>query len=621
MPWIHMKQALPGDVLASNIHVHERLLLKSGTTLNERSIASLKEHEIDTIAILNQDAPGLNGRGRFIFPEDSIAKTDTEKLFFLIIEVIGNENRYGRLLHDDEDVTYLLELLHSLLVTSGNGKLLYELSQHNSYAFYQSFDMFFLGAMAAKNLGFTRLREFGRTLLFSNCALLAVPQELLHKPWQLTNSEKKYLQQCKRKGISVMQAMKVDPDAELKNDPLLSMPEVYRQLHDIVAAYSKLTLHGSLGTSLPSQQAIQFLFELPFSKDWLRRFANMLEIYPEGALVRLSDESLAIVENAVASTPSLPYVRRMAEQPAHRAAKVIPLAVSAVRSNEKAASDHNAARIHAHSFKSNATFRLPLDFSLHIQEFIAYNSPVFVDHFDSFLEALIIGDKSKARRAAFILSLNKTLEDIFHLIYIPAYAELLNQKMNSSLHTSDFDLACELLCKFLPAFHQALSTYTDGSLCIAGELEQTVHVLAANEGTADFLIKDLVNLRNQASILNETEEILIVTDSVTEQTPACRFITSILHLEGYSAIWKDVRHIEFHELAFAMSNGCARLLMLIPDKLTENMSSIARVSQFCDSMPGLTVTNLSLAGFHRILHSLKTGNTCFSDAVFNKPHC
>jgi len=640
-----LKEAVAGDVIATDLFVRDRLLLKSGTTLSARSISSLKEHDIETIPILDDPESDISDRN-YIFIEDYNDKSLAEDLFFRTIEAIGYEYRYGKLLHNHKDVQYLLERFHHSFVPNGGGKLLYELAKHNPYSYYHSFDVFLLGTMAAKRLGFKHLDKLAEGYLYHAAAHLAVPQDLLQLSRRLTRFEKNLFHKSINEGNSVLGnsvLSSVLPYASAGKFGRESVPENHLLLLEIVRAYSTLTLSGPFKTVFPAQEAVQILFENVFDQELLIGFSQLLEVYPESSVVRLSDQSLAIVEHARFSTPAFPIIRRLAEQPASLAATKYTQLIN--QPSNKLASilsdihnkpdhkfqnhmnkilsktSHMETGIHSSSNNHTASFHLPLDFSLTIQEFVTYQPPVFEEHFDQFVEALIHNNKERAEQMLFILSGKKSLENLYSSLYVPAYIKLLNMIQTNILVEENLKESWELFRQLLPEIKELYEKEPRNFIGLMPEsLALALLPFDEEQSIVSPLVQYLKEIQESIVLTVEKKKLILITEKKTQSQIAFKLLNDLLQMEGYEILLKDVQQVKFHDLAFAVSHGYNHLIIVGPEHLSHTNENSDKISQFAASLSGMNVTHYSLNSFNILLKKETNKLSLFDEIFHNIPY-
>ena len=207
------------------------------------------------------------------------------------------------------------------------------LKEYDNYTFTHMVNVSILTMAQARGLGIegTLLREFGLAALMHDIGKVRTPTEILNKPEKLTDDE-----------FAVMKMHVVDGAEILRRTP--EMPP----LAPVVAFEHHLRLDGTgypagvtraalnVGTMLcsiadvydamRSQRAYQQSFPTDrilavlkrndgtqFDQNLVRRFSQLMGIYPPGNLVRLDTSELAVVLRVYAPDPYRPKVRVIAD--------------------------------------------------------------------------------------------------------------------------------------------------------------------------------------------------------------------------------------------------------------------------------------------------------------------
>jgi putative nucleotidyltransferase with HDIG domain len=200
---------------------------------------------------------------------------------------------------------------------------------YDNYTFTHMVNVSILTMGQARALGIEGklLREFGLSALMHDIGKVRTPKEILNKPEKLTDAE-----------FSIMRRHTVDGAEILRRTPEMPM------LAPVVAFEHHLRLDGggyplgvkrtelNLGTMLcsiadvydamRSQRGYQEAFAtdrilavlkrndgLQFDQNLVRRFVQLLGIYPPGTLVKLSTGEIAVVLQVHAPDPHRPRVR------------------------------------------------------------------------------------------------------------------------------------------------------------------------------------------------------------------------------------------------------------------------------------------------------------------------
>jgi putative nucleotidyltransferase with HDIG domain len=231
---------------------------------------------------------------------------------------------------DPNETRELVESLAQAVAQNRTALLaLTALKEYDDYTFTHMVNVSILTMAQARALGMegTTLREFGVAALMHDIGKVRTPLDILRKPDALTDQE-----------FAVMRMHVVDGAEILRRTP--DMPP----LAAVVAFEHHLRLDGggypigirrsalNLGTMLcsiadvydamRSQRAYQEAFPtdrivavlkrndgLQFDQHLVRRFTQLIGIYPPGTLVRLDSGALAVVVQVYAPDPARPKVR------------------------------------------------------------------------------------------------------------------------------------------------------------------------------------------------------------------------------------------------------------------------------------------------------------------------
>lgn len=403
-----MKDVTRGDILAADIIHEDTMLIKKGTKLTDAMINLLKKEQIEAIKILEngRHSEMLSSQDLMLHSGSSVSKQSREEqarnTFFHALSTVGHEHRYGKILNKDRDLQQIMQLFTDMHVNHNFIDILYTLKKRDHYTFIHSFDVFILGTLLAKRQGIHHFDDIALGYLFHDIGKIEIPQDVLNKKGKLTFSEFSLIQKHTIKGEDILNSLqqnhiahyarshheRIDgsgyPDKLLDKDLSIAM-----KILQIVDVYSALTLKRAYKDALPAQVALRILMEdvKKYDKDILYDFIEALSIYPEDAIVLLSDHTTAIIKQVDNQAPILPNVKRIDQE----------LAVT-----------------------------LPLNLSLTIAKMIDFQSTSFRSRFEMFLNDLMKGDQNACSDRFAQLIDGLQLEDIYTKIFLPAYWELQN---------------------------------------------------------------------------------------------------------------------------------------------------------------------------------------------------
>ncbi len=180
------------------------------------------------------------------------------------------------------------------------------------------------------------LREFGLSALMHDIGKVRTPKEILNKPGKLTPDEFEIMKRHTVDGAEILRRTPEMPilapvvafEHHLRLDgtgyplgarrPTLNLGT---QLCSIADVYDAMRSNRSYQASFPSDRVLAVLQGndgVHFDKHLVRRFSQLLGIYPPGNLVRLSSGELAVVLKVHAPDPYRPRVRVIVDKSGER---------------------------------------------------------------------------------------------------------------------------------------------------------------------------------------------------------------------------------------------------------------------------------------------------------------
>jgi putative nucleotidyltransferase with HDIG domain len=206
------------------------------------------------------------------------------------------------------------------------------LKQYDNYTFTHMVNVSILTMGQARGLGIDGplLREFGVAALMHDIGKVRTPIEILQKPDALTNAE-----------FAIMKRHPVDGAAMLRRTPEIpslapvvafehhlrldgtGYPDVSRgslnlctMLCSIADVYDAMRSRRQYQRSFPTERILEVLKRndgCQFDQHLVRRFVQLVGIYPPGNLVRVDTGDIAVVLRTYAADPYRPQVRIVAD--------------------------------------------------------------------------------------------------------------------------------------------------------------------------------------------------------------------------------------------------------------------------------------------------------------------
>jgi putative nucleotidyltransferase with HDIG domain len=203
------------------------------------------------------------------------------------------------------------------------------LYNYDNYTFTHMVNVSVLTMAQARSLGVdgALLRQFGLAGLMHDIGKIKTPAEILTKPDRLTDAEFTIMKKHPVDGADMLRrrlelpplAAVVAFEHHLRVDSTgypggVSRPSLNlaTQLCSIADVYDAMRSQRSYQKAFPTDRILSVLQQNDgsrFDQRLVRRFSQLLGIYPVGNLVRLDDGSLAVVVRVHAPEPSKPMVR------------------------------------------------------------------------------------------------------------------------------------------------------------------------------------------------------------------------------------------------------------------------------------------------------------------------
>ncbi len=200
---------------------------------------------------------------------------------------------------------------------------------YDNYTFTHMVNVSILTMGQARALGLEGrlLREFGLSALMHDIGKVRTPKEVLNKPEKLTESEFEIMKRHTVEGAEILRRtpempvlapvvafehhLRVDGTG-YPNGVRRSALNIGTQLCSIADVYDAMRSQRAYQEAFPSDRILAVLKKddgAHFDQHLVRRFAQLMGIFPPGNLVRLSTGELAVVVKIHAPDPYRPRVR------------------------------------------------------------------------------------------------------------------------------------------------------------------------------------------------------------------------------------------------------------------------------------------------------------------------
>ena len=203
------------------------------------------------------------------------------------------------------------------------------LKRYDNYTFTHMVNVSVLAMAQARSLNMdgTLLREFGFAALMHDIGKVNTPQEVLNKPDKLTKDEFDIMQRHVVDGAHILRRTPEMPalapivafEHHLRQD-LSGYPgnigsrklNLCTQIVSIADVYDALRSTRVYREGLPSDRIKSIMGKKDdpaFNQKLLRRFINLIGLFPIGTLVRLNTEEIGVVTHAHPTDPFRPQVK------------------------------------------------------------------------------------------------------------------------------------------------------------------------------------------------------------------------------------------------------------------------------------------------------------------------
>ncbi|MFJ7735595.1 HD-GYP domain-containing protein [Lysinibacillus sp. NPDC097287] len=312
------------------LFVEKRMLMKKGST---RTISLLKNRNIHFLQIQSHEIEHHHAEDSSM-PEkveelQSNVTLDVPRLYPNYVEVLAElstDIRYGHALKSVEDINYVRNLFEKYMKNVHYREMLIALERHDNHSYMHAIDVFTLCTLFAKQEDIPNLEHCAIGFLFHDIGKLKVVSEIEKKGCRLSNKEfdnkKKQTQDsyeifCELELESVAYLAKLHHEHIVRTgytEELTSAaPPREVSILQLIDRYSVITLKKAYNVEIGAAEAITTLYkeEHLFDKKLLDRFVDFIGIYPENAIVLLTDGSYAIVESVNNMYPLMPIIKRL----------------------------------------------------------------------------------------------------------------------------------------------------------------------------------------------------------------------------------------------------------------------------------------------------------------------
>ena len=429
----HVKNLKEGQVVYEDLIVENKVLITKGGVLTERTISKLKNHHVQYVCVekqseqvtFNFEAKKTSGKVVSLEKKQTIAAEKIEDEFYKLLGFLSLETRYGKVLKNKEDVYYVKKLFLNYMKNPIFYQYLQKIKEFDDYTYYHIVDVFTLCTLFSKKEDIFNVEELAIGFLFHDIGKLDTPIHILRKKGRLSKKEFSIVQEHTERGYEILKQIGLEKVAYLAKSHHERIdgsgyPEGKKgeeqskelQILQLIDSYSAITLFRPYKEVVAASHAISILYNdlHLYNKELLESFIDFIGIYPENAVVLLSDGSQAIVEKVNSSYPLLPEVKL---------------------------------------FQSYKTIMLPIDLSVTIKKILSYHVNTPKDLFSKFSDYLISGNNFQMETYhAKLKNYYKKFEWFTH-IYLPVFQVFEILKLQNTFSDIKIQQTGQLLLKIV----------------------------------------------------------------------------------------------------------------------------------------------------------------------------
>lgn len=321
MRLVSLSMLRPDMVLAKSIYYRECLILKEGCSDLEKYTNSLKNMGIDYVYVEDSKSKGIE------IP-DAISEETRVNCKRILRQTINDfENKTVVDLSDVSDTIH--SIIDDILSNEDMQVSLNDIGASDEYTFSHSVSTTVYSLLIAKQLGYNNsmMEKLAAGALFHDIGMILLDKELLNKEGILYPEEAECIKkhttlgyESLKKCVSLTELSRIVALYHHERMDGSGYPTGIKagEIHEIVRIVSVADIYDSLVSERcghqkwSSNQAVNYLIENAETKLDTRlvsTFIKQIAIYPNGSMVRLSDNTTGIIKEQNKNFPLRPVVR------------------------------------------------------------------------------------------------------------------------------------------------------------------------------------------------------------------------------------------------------------------------------------------------------------------------
>jgi len=329
MRLVNIQNIKEGDILARSIYDNNfALLFSEGGKLSKGLINKFKENEITSLYIEDEISKGITLEP--ILEETFKLKAVVEMKH--LFETYSLEKNKGKQI-DDRDIKKLRILVSEIVdELLANSKLKYfsvELQGIDMYTYNHCVEVMILSVLIGNKMGFDKvnLNKLAMGAILADIGKIKIPEEIINKKDKLEKSEMNVIKQHTIYGYELIRSARelfpISKQIILFHHERLDGTGYPKQMKgDNIAVPIRIVAMVDIFTAIVSNRAYNVRKGIDQALEILRvgviekldpavldALTRVIEVYPKGTLVKLSDGSKGIVIGNNENMPSRPIVR------------------------------------------------------------------------------------------------------------------------------------------------------------------------------------------------------------------------------------------------------------------------------------------------------------------------
>lgn len=321
MRLVSLSMLKPDMVLAKSIYYRDCLVLKSGQTGLEKFVRNLGNMGIDCVYVEDSKSDGIE------IPDAISEETRVSCKRILRKTIDDFENKTVVDLTDLSDT--IQNIIDDILANEDMQVSLNDISASDEYTFSHSVSTTVYSLLIARQLGYNNamLQKLAAGALFHDIGKILLDKKVLNKEGTLNNEEAEHVRlhttlgyEVLKKCVSLTELSRIVSLYHHERMDGSGYPTGVQagELHEFIRivavadTYDALISDRCYRRKWSSNQAVNFLIEnaqTKFDTKMVSVLIKQIAIYPNGSMVRLSDNSIGIVKEQNKNFPLRPIVR------------------------------------------------------------------------------------------------------------------------------------------------------------------------------------------------------------------------------------------------------------------------------------------------------------------------